>query len=70
MEEHMKEETQKPMLLKEAEASKILGVSYPYLKVLRRKGLIRYCKVGTAIRYRYIDLQKFVQNSLVEAETA
>jgi predicted site-specific integrase-resolvase len=65
----MKEnETQKPMLLKEAHASKILGVSYSYLKILRRKGLISWVKVGTSIRYRMSDLETYVQKNLKIAD--
>ncbi len=65
----MKEnETQKPMLIKEAEASKILGLSYPYLKILRRKGLISWVKVGSSIRYRMSDLQSYVERNLIKAD--
>jgi hypothetical protein len=61
--------TQKPMLIKEAEASKILGLSYPYLKILRRKGLISWVQVGTSIRYRMSDLENYVQRNLVDAKS-
>jgi hypothetical protein len=61
-------ETQRPMLIKEAEASKILGLSYPYLKAIRRKGLISWVQVGTSIRYRMSDLENYVQRNLIQAE--
>jgi hypothetical protein len=60
--------TQKPMLIKEAEASKILGLSYPYLKILRRKGLISWVQVGSSIRYRLTDLESYVQRNLIKAD--
>jgi hypothetical protein len=66
----MKEnETQKPMLIKEQRASEILGLSYPYLKKIRGKGLISWVKVGTSIRYRMSDLEKYVQRNLVEVKS-
>ncbi len=66
----MKEnEIQKPMLIKEQRASKILGLSYPYLKILRRKGLISWVQVGSSIRYRMSDLEKYVQRNLVEVKS-
>jgi hypothetical protein len=65
----MKEnETQKPMLIKEKRASEILGLSYPYLKKIRGKGLISWVKVGTSIRYRLSDLQSYVERNLIKAE--
>jgi excisionase family DNA binding protein len=65
----MKEnEIQKPMLLKEAHASKLLGVSYSYLKVLRGRGLISWVKVGTSVRYRMSDLEAYVQRNLKIAD--
>ncbi len=61
-------ETQKPMLIKEAEASKILGLSYPFLKILRRKGLISWVQVGSSPRYRMSDLESYVQRNLKIAD--
>jgi hypothetical protein len=55
---------QKPMLLKEAHASKVLGLSYAYLKLLRRKGLISWVQVGRSVRYRMADLQSYVERNL------
>jgi hypothetical protein len=60
--------TEKKMLYKEAEASKILGLSYPYLKILRRKGLISWVQVGSSIRYRLTDLESYVQRNLIKAD--
>ncbi len=65
----MKEnEIQKPMLIKEQRASEILGLSYAYLKILRRKGLISWVSVGSSIRYRMSDLQRYVERNLIKAD--
>lgn len=37
----------------EKKFAKIVGLSYGYIKTLRRKGLINYIKVGRAVRYCY-----------------
>ncbi len=60
--------TQKPMLIKEQRASEILGLSYPYLKILRRKGLISWVQVGRSIRYRLTDLERYVETNLKIAD--
>jgi predicted site-specific integrase-resolvase len=63
-----KNETQKKMLYKEVESSEILGISYAYLKVLRRKGLISWVQVGRSVRYRMSDLQRYVERNLKIAD--
>jgi hypothetical protein len=68
MEEIEENKTQKPMLIKEQRASEILGLSYAYLKVLRRKGLISWVSVGSSIRYRMSDLQRYVERNLIKAD--
>ncbi len=68
MEEIEENKTQKPMLIRELQASKILGLSYPYLKVLRRKRLISWVQVGRSIRYRMSDLETYVQRNLKIAD--
>ncbi len=69
MEEIEENKTQKPMLIRELQASKILGLSYPYLKVLRRRGLISWVQVGRSVRYRMSDLQRYVERNLVEVKS-
>jgi hypothetical protein len=63
-----KNETQKKMLYKEAESSQIMGISYAYLKLLRRRGLISWVQVGRSVRYRMSDLQSYVERNLKIAD--
>jgi predicted site-specific integrase-resolvase len=53
-------------LLGERAASKILGVSYDTLKkTFRYGGLINFVKYKKGIRYRPVDLQKFINEHLI-----
>ncbi len=57
-------------LLGERAASKTLGVSYDTLKkTFRYGGLINYVKYKKGIRYRPVDLQKFIEKYLVVVMT-
>jgi predicted site-specific integrase-resolvase len=57
-------------LVRERDAARLLGVSYETLKkTYRYGGLINYVKYKKAVRYRPIDLQKFVQKHLVVVVT-
>jgi predicted site-specific integrase-resolvase len=57
-------------LLKEKAVSKILGVSYDTLKkTFRYGGLINYVKYKKGIRYRPIDIRKFIDKHLVVVMT-
>jgi excisionase family DNA binding protein len=52
----------------EVQASKILGISHSKIKYLRSQGKIGYVKIGKSIRYKISQLQKFVEQGIVEAK--
>jgi predicted site-specific integrase-resolvase len=57
-------------LLREREASKVLGVSYDTLrKTFRYGGLINYVKYKKGIRYRPCDVRKFIDRHLIVVMT-
>jgi len=57
-----------PGLWKEQRAADWLGVSVKTLQTwrCRRPDLLPFVKVGRSVRYRAADLEKFVQDNLVQ----
>jgi len=55
-------------LVGEKKASLILGISYSKLKYLRKQGKIGFLRIGRSVKYSIAGLERFVSNSMVEAE--
>jgi excisionase family DNA binding protein len=52
----------------EQQAAKILKMSYSKIKLLRGQKKIAFVRIGRSIRYKISQLQKFVEQGVVEAE--
>jgi len=52
--------------LSPAEFSKLLKASRPYPYVLAARGLIAYYKIGKLVRFKFTDIQEFLERSRVE----
>ena len=53
-------------LLNVDQACEILSISKPTLYMLSSQGRIRKVKIGGALRFRLSDLEKFIQEHVVE----
>lgn len=54
-------------LVRQADASKFLGVSRTTLYFLRKNGSLPDIKIGSAVRFRLSDLQKIASNGAATA---
>jgi excisionase family DNA binding protein len=54
-------------LIKVKEASNMLGISLSFTYKLVETGMLKYVRIGTAIRIRLQDLVDFIESNLIQS---
>ena len=57
-----------PLLLTPDEAAEVLRISKSYLYDLKSRGDISFIKIGTNLRFRRSDLEKFIEKKAKHTE--
>jgi len=55
-------------LLSPKELSRLLKVSRPWPYIMVKRGLLPYYKLGKAIRFRWSDIEAYLERSRVESD--
>jgi len=56
-------------LLSPKELSRLLKVSKPWPYIMVKRGLLSYYKMGKVIRFRWSDIETFLEQSRVEKKS-